>query len=187
MDTEQSIVVAIGPPLSGKSTFCHALTGRFRVESFAEPLYNMLGIVAGKSVVRSLRRANEKGEPCEGLCGKSLREGLQTLGTEWGRELMGEDIWLNHLMGRIKDYPQIAIDDMRFPNEYEGLKKAGAVFVRLLPLKDARKEGWEGHKSESFWRTFKVHQEFQWNERVEIMNAAQRFNYKKFRGKEPTL
>lgn len=185
---DQTIVVAIGPPLGGKTTFCQNLPGRFSVESLAHPLYEMLGTVLGKNKVRELRRTNQKGEPCEELCGKSLREALQTLGTEWGRELMGEQIWLNHLLNRTAHIPQIAVDDLRFPNEYEGLLKAGAVFVRLLPHKYLRtQEGgnWRGHVSESHWRTFRVHEVIEWDTRVDIMTAAQKFNPSDHIGKEP--
>lgn len=186
--SDQTIVVAIGPPLGGKSTFCQNLPGRFAVESFATPLYEMLGVVVGKNKVRDLRRTNEKGKPCEELMGKAFREGLQTLGTEWGRELMGENIWLTHLLNRSKDLPLVAVDDLRFPNEYEGLRKAGAVFVRLLPHKYLRtNEGgeWEGHVSESHWKTFKVHEVIEWDTRVDIMNAAQKFNVLDYLGTEP--
>ncbi|MGA0406450.1 MAG: hypothetical protein ACO3PR_00045 [Limisphaerales bacterium] len=187
---DKTIIVAIGPPLGGKSTFCQNLPGRFVVESFASPLYEMLGTVIGKNKVRELRRMNEKGNPCEELCGETLRRALQTLGTEWGRELMGEDIWLDHLLRRSADFSKIAVDDMRFPNEYEGLRKQGAIFVRLLPHKTLRKEGkggWKGHQSEAHWKTFKVHDVIEWDERVEIMNAAQKFSFEAYRGTEPKL
>lgn len=182
----QQFVVTIGPALGGKSTFCNHLKG-FATFSFATPLYQMLAVVAGADTVGEARKANNKSEPLDALSGQSLRRGLQTLGTEWGRELMGEDIWVNHLLKRSASAPRVAIDDMRFPNEYEELARRGAVFVRMLPYEALRKDGWQGHASESFWRTFKVHAEVRWNTRDDIVGEALAFDPEKYRGIRPML
>ncbi len=182
----QKIVVAIGPALGGKSTFCNNIP-KFATFSFAAPLYQMLAIVAGAERIHDARTLNQKGDPIPELCGKSLREGLQTLGTEWGRNLMGENVWVNHLLRRSAGVPRIAIDDLRFPNEYEEMLRAGAVFVRLLPFAELRKEGWQGHASESHWRTFKAHHEVRWNTRDDLIAAANAFDPDAFIGTEPSL
>ena len=129
----QQIVVAIGPALGGKSTFCNHVADHANF-SLATPLYDMLGIVAGIDTVRTARVENRKSDPIAELSGKTLREGLQTLGTEWGRNFIGEDIWINHLLCRAANDPRITIDDLRFPNEYEEFRRRGAVFVRLMPF-----------------------------------------------------
>ena len=182
----QQIVVAIGPALGGKSTFCNHIAD-YATFSFASPLYHMLAIVAGAEVVHDARKANQKGDPIPELSGKSLREGLQTLGTEWGRTLIGEDVWINHLVRRATGAPRIAIDDLRFPNEYEEMRRRGAVFVRLLPFAALRKDGWQGHSSESHWRTFKVHKEVQWNTREDLISAAREFRPADYIGIEPSV
>lgn len=182
----QKIVVTVGPALGGKSTFCHNLDG-FATFSFATPLYQMLATVAGANTVSEARKANNKGEPLDELCGKSLRQCLQTLGTEWGRNLVGEDVWIKHLLRRTASAPMVAVDDLRFPNEYEELRRRGAVFVRLLPFAALRKDGWNGHVSESFWRTFKVHHAVEWNTREDIIRASNEFKVDSFIGTEPTL
>ena len=183
---KQKIIATVGPPLSGKSTFCGNVFGYARV-SFASPLYAMLGALLGDDVVNAARGANVKGEPLPGLCGKSLREGLQTLGTEWGREMIGHDLWINHLFEEAEGRRAIAVDDLRFPDEYEALRARGAVFVRMLPYAELRKNGWEGHKSESHWRTFKVHHEVRWDEVGEIVTAARNFDFNAYAGTAPTL
>lgn len=60
---------------------------------------------------------------------------LQYLGTEVGRRL-DADIWIDCLVGRIIEREQtgfkhIAVEDVRFPNEFERLKKLGFTMVRL--------------------------------------------------------
>jgi hypothetical protein len=182
----QRIIVAIGPALGGKSTLCKHIAG-YETFSFASPLYDMLSIVAGPQVVDTARRNNEKSEPLEVLCGKSLRQGLQTLGTEWGRELIGEDVWVEHLLRRSSGFPRIAIDDLRFPNEYNTMLNRGAIFVRLLPYAALRKDGWQGHVSESHWRLLKVHAELRWDKYEQILEFAEGFNAEKYYGVAPTL
>jgi hypothetical protein len=182
----QRIVVAIGPALGGKSTFCNHIDD-FATFSFATPLYQMLAVVAGADTVKAARNANQKSDPVAALCGKSLREGLQTIGTEWGRNLIGEDVWIQHLLRRAEHAPRIAIDDLRFPNEYEEMRRRGAVFVRLLPFAALRKDGWQGHVSESHWRTFKVHKEVNWNTREDLVAAAREFCPADFIGVEPSV
>jgi RecA/RadA recombinase len=58
---------------------------------------------------------------------------LQVIGTEWGRETKGENIWVDalrrHILGSKAQY--ILIDDMRFPNELTMLEQLDAIIVRL--------------------------------------------------------
>jgi hypothetical protein len=90
------------------------------------------------------------------------------------------------LLRRAEHAPRIAIDDLRFPNEYEEMRRRGAVFVRLLPFAALRKDGWQGHVSESHWRTFKVHKEVNWNTREDLVAAAREFCPADYIGIEPS-
>lgn len=62
---------------------------------------------------------------------------LQLLGTEWGRDLIHPNVWVNALMA---DYSPVRMDgkmpnwvvtDMRFPNEMEAIKQRGGVTIRV--------------------------------------------------------
>ena len=183
---DQQFIATIGPALGGKSTFCNHVPN-FATFSLATPLYQMLAVVAGMETVKRARVENTKGDPLPALAGKSLRQGLQTLGTEWGRNLMGEDIWIDHLLHRTASAPRITIDDLRFPNEYERLLDRGAVFVRMMPYEALRKDGWQGHVSESFWRTFKAHHEVRWNTREDIVAQALAFDINAHLGTDPSI
>jgi len=155
------IIIPIGKPHSGKSTFCKALQRvGLGTYSFAEPLYRMIGEIIGQDRVRELRQENRKEEPIPELQGKTLRYALQTLGTEWGRDLMGPDLWADHLF-RMAGTDDFTIDDLRFPNEYEKAKEAGAIFVRIHPLEYWGPEEY-AHESESYQEDFDTRFSITW-------------------------
>ena len=73
-----------------------------------------------------------KEAPCPYLQDKSPRYVMQTLGTEWGRETLGDAIWVKAALNRAanSDVGTI-ITDVRFPNEAEAIREAGGVVVRV--------------------------------------------------------
>jgi hypothetical protein len=63
---------------------------------------------------------DKKEEPLSLLCGKSAREAMQTLGTEWGRDLIGRDLWMNAWEREYREMSlshDVVCDDSRFQNE----------------------------------------------------------------------
>lgn len=72
-----------------------------------------------------------KEEPIECLGGKTPRELMQSLGTEWGRDLVDPDIWINLLCNRISLTEKSVISDVRFPNEVAKLRDQGGVLVQI--------------------------------------------------------
>lgn len=71
------------------------------------------------------------------LCGKTVRYALQTLGTEWGRNLIGQEIWLQAARKHIawlqaSGAPGITCDDVRFDNEAELIQELGGVVIELV-------------------------------------------------------
>lgn len=91
---------------------------------------------------------------------------LQLIGTEWGRMVKGDDVWVKALREMIKvhqmreelaadfDDTLYVIDDCRFKNEFYGFKDE-AFTVRLIASEAARKartHGWRentNHPSET--------------------------------------
>ena len=120
-------------PHAGKSTLAENLSRAWNYErmAFAEPLTWMLEIVT------CFRGANDapKEDPCPALWGHSPRDLKRTLGTEWGRNMVHPDIWLDIMRDRIASqdgiYDGVVIDDVRFDNEAEYIKRAGGVIIRL--------------------------------------------------------
>lgn len=76
-------------------------------------------------------RYKERKEP---ILKTSIRHMMRTLGTEWGRKCIRESFWVDIAEERIKSSCAsiIIFDDLRFPNEYEMLKKHGAKFIKIV-------------------------------------------------------
>lgn len=60
-----------------------------------------------------------------------IRGLLQRLGTEAGRRILGEDIWVDTIMSTLNLGKKYVFTDMRFPNEYDAVKQAGGNVVRI--------------------------------------------------------
>lgn len=67
--------------------------------------------------------------------GKSPRQMMQTLGTEWGRECVNQDLWLILADKKIKQFHaqgfNVAVTDVRFENEAEFIRKQGGTIVHV--------------------------------------------------------
>lgn len=61
----------------------------------------------------------------------SPRLALQRLGTEAGRDVFHQDIWIYALENRIRQLPKVVITDTRFPNEIEFIRSKGGVIVEV--------------------------------------------------------
>jgi hypothetical protein len=75
--------------------------------------------------------------PCELLGGKTPRHAMQTIGTEWGRDLIDGDLWINAWKRSIEKLPPnvpIVCDDVRFANEAEAIHAMGGVVIRVVRL-----------------------------------------------------
>ena len=87
------------------------------------------------------------------LCGQTPRFAMQTLGTEWGRDLIGQDLWLNVLKDRIKKNwaagLSVVVDDVRFPNEVAAIRALGGMVLGIeRPDRDASHAQRDAHASE---------------------------------------
>lgn len=117
---------------SGKDTAANALVSAFGAVkySFAEPIRDMLfciGIDADTIVDKEATIPH---------LGKSLRECMQTLGTEWGRQLVHGDLWVMEAKRRIdmlvKNRRMVVIPDVRFDNEARMIQESGGVVIRIV-------------------------------------------------------
>lgn len=68
--------------------------------------------------------------------GVSTRRIMQTLGTEWGRHCIDENLWAKIAQARIKTLlshgVSVVIDDMRFMNEMDHVLQIGGVCYRII-------------------------------------------------------
>lgn len=68
--------------------------------------------------------------------GVTTRHIMQTLGTEWGRNCIGENLWADITQSRIKNLLaqgcSVVVDDMRFINEMDAIHAIGGVCYRII-------------------------------------------------------
>jgi len=148
------IIALTGPKQVGKTTVANAIVDfidpfiHSRVLSFATPMRAML--LAMGVDERNLNNPSLKETPIEGI-NKSARQLLQTLGTDWGRNMIDENIWL-WAMQRQLDFAEMGnaeyaiIDDCRFDNEATRIKSLGGTIIRLT--RDGYEYGTDSHESE---------------------------------------
>jgi hypothetical protein len=117
---------------AGKSTAARALYNRgFTRVRFAGPLKAMMACLglSEEEVDGSLKE-----EPRDLLCGKTPRYAMQTIGTEWGRQMIGDDIWIRAFKRTVESYGlhiPLVCDDVRFQNEANAIRELGGVVVRV--------------------------------------------------------
>lgn len=166
------IVAFIGKAGSGKTTAANWTIrnhGRAVRISFASPLkkmfYELLREAAPKGWPNSPKEYMDgalKEAPIEYLGGHTARYLMQTLGTGWGRNTLGEDFWTQITAGKLErmlsnsrsvsDTPTIkaVIDDVRFENEAQTVRDFGGALVRVIrpdaAVTDAQSEA---HASET--------------------------------------
>lgn len=101
--------------------------------SFAAPMRAMVRALF-KSAGMDMDKVYEKGKNAElPLYKTSIRHIMQTLGTEWGRRCINENLWCDIAEENINASPiPVVVDDLRFQNEYEMLRRHGAFIVQIV-------------------------------------------------------
>lgn len=121
------IIALCGLAGSGKNAVASILRRQhsFGVIAFADPIYDAVSAITGIHR-RELEDRAIKEQVIPWL-GKSPRELLQTLGTEWGRNTVRDDIWIQRAMQAARHYSKVAICDCRFANEAQAVLRAGGA------------------------------------------------------------
>lgn len=96
--------------------------------SFANPLKNMLHSLG---VPAEQLWGDQKEFTSDLLCGKTARWGMQSLGEEWGRKCIGEDIWVNAWETKLPTGKNVFADDLRYFNEVECIRRHGGKIIRI--------------------------------------------------------
>lgn len=128
------IIGLAGPMRSGKSVVAERLADLygFERESFSKPLKDMLRAFG---LTDDHLEGNLKNTPLALLGGKTPRHAMQTLGTEWGRELIHPDLWALHWKARTADHHahglSVVEEGTRFPNEVEAIRALGGYVVYI--------------------------------------------------------
>jgi hypothetical protein len=60
-----------------------------------------------------------------------VRRFLQRLGTDGGRDILGDDVWVKPAMKRASAHKRVVFADMRFQNEAEAIRAASGRTIRV--------------------------------------------------------
>lgn len=123
------IVGIAGPKRSGKDSLARLLSSSLNVEvhSFAAPIRQFVAGLLGWTLDELEDR---KEWPVPWLDGVTARQMMQTLGTEWGRQMVHPELWLRSLAARMPEAGAV-VCDVRFDNEAEAIRKLGGRVIRL--------------------------------------------------------
>ena len=127
VSSKMRLIGIAGPARAGKDTLCSYmldnLDGVWTRSSFADPIKEMLRAIGvdcsddAKAVVSD-------------DYGVTPRHMMQTLGTEWGREMIHGNIWVE-AFARLNAGKCVIVPDVRFENEAELVREHG-VLIHLV-------------------------------------------------------
>ena len=124
----------------GKSSIARILRDNhgFKVLSFASPIKDMLEAM---TIDREKLEDPQLKEQVLPEFGKSPRELMQLLGTEFARDLIHPNIWIYLMEKRLGEYKNVVIDDVRFHNEAEMIVGYDGIVVEVLRGKHLLEDG----------------------------------------------
>lgn len=126
-----------GKKRSGKTTAAQVFEASgFKSLSFAyvlkEMLYTLLTCQGlEEAEIHRMLEGDLKETPSKYLMGQSPRYAMQTLGTDWGRTMIHEEIWVTATLNLATLYSAVVIPDVRFPNEAEAIRRRGGLVYRI--------------------------------------------------------
>ena len=147
---------------SGKSTVADIFEmNGFYLDSFAKSVKDVSNSIFGfdrsrlEGITKEDREWREKpDERYSILFNKSFspRDSLILIGTTLGRNQIHQDIWVETVFNRYNSShnQNLVITDVRFPNEYNAIKKRGGILIRIERHNTYRIE----HESETSLDTY---------------------------------
>lgn len=133
-DNLPPVVAFTGVAGSGKSTATRYLVEQhgYTLVKFAGPLKDMMRAIG---LDERQIEGDLKETPCEWLQGRTPRHAMQTLGTQWGRDCIGKDFWIELWRRRVEiifaDAGRVVVDDCRFPNEAQAIRRLGGDIYKI--------------------------------------------------------
>lgn len=118
---KMKLIGIAGKARSGKGTAAQYLLNKLGTDwysaSFADPMKEMLNVIGVDT------GDNFKDLPVNQY-GVSTRYMLQTLGTEWGRNLIDSNFWVD-VFANMNAYQCVIVPDVRFDNEADLIREFG--------------------------------------------------------------
>jgi hypothetical protein len=131
------IVGLAGRKRVGKDSVANILINKYgyRNDSFANPIRKFIALLTNSvNADETYQLDADKEEPIEWLGGISKRYMMQTLGTEWGRDLVHPEIWINALWRRVdvkNASVPLVISDIRYEDEAQSVREKGGWVVHV--------------------------------------------------------
>lgn len=122
---------------SGKSTAAEHLVANYNLEhyAFADPLRD--GLMAIFNLIPSDFEGDRKEQTLNWL-GRSPRELMQSMGTEWARNTVHPDVWvklaeqnLDYITRAMSPVTGFVISDVRFENEADFIRQRGGTLIHI--------------------------------------------------------
>ena len=114
---------------SGKTT-----AARYLIETHGFTRHRMAGPLKAMMLCLGMDERHTDGElkevPSDILNGHTPRYAMQTIGTDWGRKMIGDSLWVNAWRNTLPR-GHIVVDDVRFENEADAVRELGGLVVRL--------------------------------------------------------
>ncbi len=132
------ILAISGRKGSGKSTVVEMLQGLlpmpYQHKLFAGPLKQMVGVMVGVDPIRFEDQAfklqpSPIANPDGGFY--TYRHLLQVTGTDFGRDILGENVWVDSLFAPYRPDDCWLISDCRFPNEVKAVENRSGMVIRV--------------------------------------------------------
>lgn len=140
MSTQPRLVGFTGLKGSGKDTAGSVFVDHgWELMKFADPLKAMLRTLLemrGCGDTNRYIEGDRKESATPYFMGKTARHAMQTLGTEWGRNLIDDALWIDTLERRaaraFASGQGVVVTDVRFPNEVAAIKRLGGRVFRVM-------------------------------------------------------
>lgn len=119
-----------GRKQSGKSTAARYIrdTYAFHHVDFSGPIRSLVANMLD-TTVEAMEPIKEQPHPVLG--GRTPRYAMQSLGTEWGRQMIHPDVWIMSMALRIRTTPRLVIADVRFDNEAQLITDHGGHIIEI--------------------------------------------------------
>ncbi len=159
MDTRPAprLIAFAGRAGVGKSEASRLLINRDFVQTkFAGPLKAMLTTMYEFSGldpedITERLEGKLKEEPDHILGGTSPRRAMQTLGGEWGRDMVRNDLWVSlwkrDAQRKLNAGLSLVVDDLRYPNEADAIRELGG---EIWMIEGTTRRHVPDHPSENF-------------------------------------
>jgi hypothetical protein len=118
----------------GKDTVAELLCLNYDYQrrAFADPMRHALQIINPR--LDSITRVSDLVDDYGWDIAKKnpeVRRLLQVLGTDFGRKMLGDDVWIKMSLSDLRQDDRVVISDVRFPNEADAIKKLGGTVWRI--------------------------------------------------------